>query len=139
MHPLLRSILAVIAGIVVGSAVNFGIILVNGVLFPLPAGVDRNDYAALREEFAKAPPTAMLLPILAHAGGTLVGAWLAARLAGRAALVHGLVIGVFFLVGGIASVIMLAAPLWFAVIDIALYLPAGWLGAKMAAGNRVGA
>jgi hypothetical protein len=106
MHPLLQSILAVIAGIVVGSAVNYGIILVNGVIFPLPAGIDKNDFAALREAFANAPPKVMLLPILAH---------------------------------GIINVIMLAPPLWFNVIDIALYLPAGWLGAKLAARSRAGA
>jgi hypothetical protein len=139
MHPLLRSILAVIAGIVVGGAVNYGIILINMKLFPLPAGIDTNDYAAMRDAFAKAPPTVMLLPIVAHAGGTLVGAWLAAWIARRAALVHGLIIGVWFLVGGIIVNIMLAPPLWFSIIDIALYLPAGWLGAKMAAGSRVSA
>jgi hypothetical protein len=139
MHPLLRSILAVIAGIVVGGAVNYGIVLINGVLFPLPVGINTNDFAALREATAKMPPTAMILPIVAHAGGTLVGAWLAAWIARRAALVHGLIIGVFFLVGGITAVIMLAAPLWFAIIDIALYLPAGWLGAKLASRGRVGA
>jgi hypothetical protein len=31
---------------------------------------------------------------------------------------------------------MLRTPLWFSVIDLVLYIPAGWLGAKMAAAGR---
>ncbi|MEZ4979370.1 MAG: hypothetical protein R2772_08730 [Chitinophagales bacterium] len=36
MNPILRNILAVVAGIVVGSAINMGIIMISGSLIPPP-------------------------------------------------------------------------------------------------------
>jgi hypothetical protein len=138
MPPLLRSVLAVLAGIVVGSVVNYAIVMLNIRIYPLPAGVDPRDYAALREVMAEAPLAMLLLVILAHSGGTLVGASVAAKLAGRAPLVHGLIIGVWFLIGGIANAWMLRPPLWFLIVDLALYLPAGWLGWKLV-GSRAAA
>ena len=133
MPPVLRSVLAVLAGLVVGSAVNMGLLWVNSLIFPLPAGVDGTDPAALSAALAKAPPTAWVLILLAHGGNALVGAWLAAKLAGRAPLVHGLTVGALVLCGGIANLRSIPAPLWVAVVDLALYLPAAWLGAKLAA------
>jgi hypothetical protein len=44
-----------------------------------------------------------------------------------------LVVGGFFLIGGIASVFLLPAPLWFSVVDLLLaYLPTAWLGQRFA-------
>jgi putative membrane protein (TIGR04086 family) len=137
MPKIVRSILALLVGAFVGGAANMAIINVNSMLFPLPVGTDSNDIAALRAAVTQAPPTALLLPIVAHAGGTLVGAWVAAKLAGRAALVHGLIIGFFFLAGGIAAAFILQPPVWFTIIDLILYLPAGWLGGRLAGGSRV--
>ena len=137
MHPLVRSFLAVLAGIVVGSIVNMALIFLN-MLVALPPGIDRNDQAALSAAFADAPPSALILVLLAHSGGTLVGAWLAAKLAGRAPLTHGLIVGVWFLIGGIVSIFMIRSPAWFIPVDLVLYLPAAWLGAKLTGpGKRV--
>ncbi len=138
MHPILRSILAVIVGFVVGGIVNFAIISINSMLFPLPAGTNTQDFAALREAWAAAPLAALLLTIIAHAGGALVGAWVAAKLAGRTPLIHGLIIGVLFLLGGISMVAMLSPTLWFTIADLSLYLPAAWLGASMTGTHGMG-
>lgn len=40
MNPILRNVLAVLAGFVVGSLVNMGIVMGGGVLVPPPPGVD---------------------------------------------------------------------------------------------------
>ena len=40
MNPILRNILAVIAGILIGGAVNMGIILISGKIIAPPAGAD---------------------------------------------------------------------------------------------------
>jgi hypothetical protein len=137
MPPILRSILAVIVGFVVGCAVNMAFVMLNFFLF-LPSGIDMWDSAAVSAAFAKAPPTAFLLVLLAHAGGTFVGAWVAAKIARRAPTVHGLIIGAFFLAGGIMNLFQIDHPLWFAIADLILYLPAGWLGGKLAGRGKVG-
>jgi hypothetical protein len=44
------------------------------------------------------------------------------------------VVGGLFLLGGIANVAMLPAPIWFSAVDLVLaYLPAAWLGQTLAA------
>jgi hypothetical protein len=73
---------------------------------------------------------------LAHALGTLVGAYIAALIAANNKLKFALGIGVFFLLGGITSVIMLPSPTWFSVLDLVVaYIPTAWLGGKFAIGK----
>ena len=136
MHPILRNILAVIAGIVVGSVVNMGIIMLSSSIIPLPEGVNPADPESLKAGIHLFEPKHFIFPFLAHALGTLVGAWLAALIAANRKMVFALVIGVVFLTGGIINVVSLPAPLWFDVLDlVAAYIPMGWLGWKLAGGK----
>jgi len=133
MNPLLRNILAVIAGLFVGSAVNMGIITISGSIIPPPEGVDVSDMEGLKSAMHLFEPKHFIFPFLAHALGTLVGALLAALIAANHKMKFALGIGVFFLFGGIAAVFMLPSPTWFAVLDLAgAYIPMGWLGWKVA-------
>lgn len=44
-----------------------------------------------------------------------------------------MIIGVFFLVGGIISVLQIPAPAWFKAVDLLFaYLPMAWLAVKVA-------
>ena len=73
------------------------------------------------------------MPFLAHALGTLVGAFIAAKIAVSHKMRFALGLGVFFLLGGIAAVFMLPAPMWYNVTDLVLaYIPMAYLGGKMA-------
>ena len=132
MNPILRNILAVIAGIVAGSVVNMGIITVSGSIIPLPDGVDPSSMESLKENMHLFGPQHFIMPFLAHALGTLAGAFLAAKLAATRKMAFALVIGAFFLLGGIMNLFMLPSPVWFAIIDVALaYIPMGWLGGRL--------
>ena len=78
-------------------------------------------------------PKHYLVPFLAHALGTLAGAFTAATIAASRRMGIALGLGVVFLAGGISASVMLPAPLWFEALDlIAAYLPMAWLGAKLA-------
>jgi hypothetical protein len=133
MHPLLRNVLAVLSGLVVGSVVNMGLIYIGNTLVPAPSGVDVNDPASINLHMADYGPLHFMVPFLAHALGTLAGAWVAARAGASRHLALALIIGVFFLVGGIMAVVMIpAAPLWFKLLDLLVaYLPMAWLGGRM--------
>lgn len=129
MNPMLRNILAIIAGILVGSAINMGIIMISGSLIPPPEGVNPADMESLKESMHLFQPKHFLMPFLAHALGTLVGAMVAALLAVSNKVRMALVIGIFFLAGGIANVMMLPSPLWFTILDLAIaYIPMAYLG-----------
>jgi ABC-type Mn2+/Zn2+ transport system permease subunit len=76
MNPILRNILAVLAGFVVGSMVNMGIIMISGYIITPPAGADVTTTGRLEEfhAFVRNRST-FVFPVLAHALGTFVGAY----------------------------------------------------------------
>ena len=136
MSPTTKNVLAVIGGAVVGSIVNMGIISVSGSIIPPPEGVDVTTMEGLKKALPLFQPKHFIMPFLAHALGTLVGAWLAARIAATNKMRFAMVIGVLFLVGGIANVFMLPAPAWYNALDLlCAYLPMSYIGGKL--GSRV--
>lgn len=137
MNTVVRNVLAVLAGIVVGSLVNMALVNLGPSIIPLPEGADVSTAEGLRESMRLFTPANFIFPFLAHALGTLAGAYLAARLAASHAVKLALGIGVFFLIGGIVAAIMLGGPLWFIVADLLLaYIPMGYLGAVLAGATR---
>jgi hypothetical protein len=124
MKPIVKNILAVIVGLVAGSAVNMGIIMISGSIIPPPEGAENTTMEGLKASMHLFQPKHFLFPFLAHALGTFVGALLAAIIAANRKMLFALLIGVFFLVGGIVNVLMLPSPLWFTVVDLVLaYIP----------------
>lgn len=133
MNKTVRNILAVIAGAVVGSLVNMGIIMVSGSIIPPPEGVDNTTVEGLKAGIHLFQPKHFLFPFLAHALGTFVGALVTAFIATNWKLLFAMIIGVFFLAGGIGNVLMLPSPLWFTLVDlIGAYLPMAFLAAWIA-------
>lgn len=129
----MKSIIAILTGIICGSIVNMGFVMLGGTLFPPPAGIDTSSMEGLLEAMPLMEPKHFLMPFIAHAAGTFVGAWLAARIAPTKKLAHAMVIGGLFLIGGIYMVYVLPSPLWFTLADIGLaYIPMAYLGYKIA-------
>ncbi|MEZ5196758.1 MAG: hypothetical protein R2764_10240 [Bacteroidales bacterium] len=134
MNNIIRNILAIVAGIVLGSAANMGIIMISGSIIPPPEGTDVTTTEGLKEAIHLFEPKHFILPFLAHAIGTLVGAFLAALIAANHKMKFALGIGVFFLIGGIANIIMLPSPLWFTIVDlVGAYIPMAYFAGKLVA------
>ncbi len=132
MNPVIRNILAVIAGLVIGSLVNFGLITIGPNVIPPPPGVDVMDMESLKASMHLFEPRHFIFPFLAHALGTLVGAIVASFLAASHKMKFAIGVGAFFLLGGIMSSFMIPAPTWFIALDlIGAYIPMGWLGGKL--------
>ena len=133
MHPILRNTLAVAAGILVGGSVNMGIVMISGSIIPPPDGVDPTNMESIADSFHLYQPKHFLMPFLAHAIGTLVGAYLTAKIAVTHQLRFAMLVGLFYLIGGYQMSTLLPAPLWFDILDLSMaYLPMGWLGWKLA-------
>ena len=132
MNAILRNILAVITGIIIGSIVNMSIINISGSIIPPPEGADITTMEGLKATMHLFKPIHFLFPFLAHALGTLVGAILAAMIAANHKMKFALVIGLFFLIGGITNILLLPSPTWFAMVDIGgAYIPMAWMGATL--------
>lgn len=133
MNPIVKNILAVIAGLILGSIVNMGIIMLSSSIIPPPEGVDPSDMESLKSSMHLFEPKHFVVPFLAHALGTLAGAFITALIAVNHKMKLALVIGLFFLLGGISSVFMLPSPTWFIVLDlVGAYIPMAWIGGLMA-------
>lgn len=132
MNPILRNIIAVILGLVGGSVVNMGLVQLGHSTMPIE-GVDSGDMEALARAMPSLEAQYFVFPFLAHAVGTLLGAFLAGLIGVKHKMKLAMGIGVLFLLGGIAASFMLPAPVWFIAADLILaYLPMAWLGGKMA-------
>jgi hypothetical protein len=130
----MKNILAVIAAVIGGSLVNIALVNLNGVLIALPEGADISSMEGLAASMSLFQPIHFLMPWLGHALGTLVGAFIAAKLAVTHKKMFAGVIGGFFLAGGIANAYMLPAPMWFIIADLLLaYIPMAMLGARIGA------
>lgn len=136
MPNLLRNILAVFAGFVIGGMVNMTIITLSPSLIPPPAGVDVTSAEGLSKGMHLFEPRHFAMPFLAHALGTLAGALATYLIAATYKARLAYAIGVLFLCGGIAASFMIPAPLWFIALDLlAAYLPMAWLGIQI--GSRM--
>ena len=132
MSPTIKNILAIIAGLIMGSIVNMGIIMISSSVIPPPSGADISTMEGLKEAMHLFEPKHFLFPFLAHALGTLVGAIIASKIAATKKKTMAMVVGCFFLLGGIINVFLLPAPIWFNTVDVLFaYIPMALLAYKL--------
>lgn len=127
---MVRKILAVVAGVVVGAAVVWLVQLVGHRVVPMPAGMDPMDMENVRAHMTEIPAAAFVFVLVGYVLGALAGGYTAARL-GRArglALVAGTILMLF----GILNVVLIPHPLWVTVATFLVFLPSAWLGGKLA-------
>ena len=137
MNTTVKNILAVLLGLVLGSAVNMGIIMISGSIIPPPEGADTTTMEGLKEAMHLFQPKHFILPFLAHALGTLAGAFLTALIAANHKMKFALSIGGLFLIGGIINTVSLPSPVWFTVLDlVGAYIPMAWIGYKLSEGFK---
>ena len=129
---MIRCIVGVISGILAGGVFNMAVIMLSWVIHRPPEGADMTDPETMKAYIDSLPPLGFLLVLVAHGGGALVGGLVAALIAGRSALLLGAIVGGFFLVGGVINLLSIPRPVWFAIVDVMLYVPCGILGAMLA-------
>lgn len=134
MNSLVKNILAIIAGFIIGSGVNMGLVMLGPQIIPAPAGADITTAEGLKATMHLFTPKNFIFPFLAHALGTFAGAFTAAKTAASQGMKFALGIGIFFMAGGIANVLMLPSPAWFNALDLIFaYLPMAYIAGKLAA------
>ena len=125
---LVRNVLAVLAGIVIGGTINMAVITLGVSLIPPPPGVDVTNPQSLAKAMHLFEPRHFVMPFMAHAMGTLAGALIANLVAATHRAKMAYLIGIVFLFGGVAATFMIPAPGWYVAIDLlAAYLPMAWL------------
>jgi hypothetical protein len=137
MHPILRNILAVIGGYISGTIVNLGILEIGPHIISNPVGFDNSTMETLAATIHLLEPVNYISVFLSHGLGTLFGTFITARIASSHKMTFALVIGIFFLMGGIAANYMFSSPTWYTIVDlVGAYIPMAWIGWKLADGKK---
>jgi hypothetical protein len=132
MISALRSISAILMGFITGFVVIVGCEYANIRLFPLPAGIDPEDSAAMNAAMGAVPAKALILVLVGWAIGTIGASFMAARFAGQFKSLHGLLMGLIFLGGAIMTMRQIHHPLWFWIVGIIIFFPAAIIGTSLA-------
>ena len=125
MKQLLKNIGILIFGIIIGMIVNMGFIIIGGIIFPLAESFEPMNGINWDLKY-------FIFPFLAHSMGTLSGAFISSKLSRNYHIIIPLIVGLYFLSGGIYMVTILPAPTWFISLDLILcYIPMAVLGWKI--------
>ncbi len=132
---IVKGFLAIIGGIIAGSLINAGIIFLCNALFGAPEGMDLFDAESVKAHADQLTAANFVGTLLAHQLGTLVGAFVAAKIAPARKMIFATAIGLWFLFGGIYACTLIPAPTWFIITDFVLYLPVAFMAGKLAGGK----
>jgi hypothetical protein len=129
---MIRNILAVVSGVLVGSFVNMFIIKVGPNIIALPEGVDFSDGEKLKSGIKLLETKHYIIPFMAHALGSFSGSIVAGLMAKRNQFRVAISVSFAYLLGGIAMVFSLDTPLWYDIVDLLFaYLPLGYLAGRI--------
>lgn len=131
MKEILRNTLAAMAGAAVGMVLISLVQLLSAKLYPLPAGLDPADRAAMGEFIRTLPLAAKLLVLASYLVGVTGGAWLAGRLSFTAHHRQALMVTALFGVASVLNLMSFPHPAWFWVANLAAVAAAGWLALKL--------
>jgi hypothetical protein len=141
----LRSIAAIVVGVIVSIIVIFGVEAVNGVINAPPGDKPlmermqdlQDNPKAMKAWIESLPTTAMFVLILGWQVGSFLGGGASALIAGRARLLHAAPIGAFVLAGTIANLFEMKRicdythPDWVIITALLLPLPSSLVGGKL--------
>jgi hypothetical protein len=126
----MRDILAVLVGWIVGMAVNMGFVFLNVALHPMPDGVTFNDKEGFAAYIETLPLMAFLIILVAHLGQAFFGGLAAAKISKKRPTTVAMIIGVLSLIGGYINMQSIPLPTWM-WIEMPLYLVFAWLAAYL--------
>ena len=131
MHPMIRSALVLLGGVVAAVIVVGLMDALAGSLYALPPGTDPSDPESFRQAVATLPDQAFLILLTGWvlAGG--IGSYIAARFATHARATHGLIVAFFVLVATVGNLATIPHPVWMWPASIILIPAAGWLATKL--------
>ncbi|MDA9563587.1 hypothetical protein N9R81_02805 [Flavobacteriales bacterium] len=115
---MLRVFLSVLAGLVVG-VISITLLQMVGHLIYTPPSI--TDSASYKVYFDTAPAGALLMVVLAHAMGTLVGG-VAALKVSKGTQLAGVIVGIFFVLATVTDLVNMlikniTPPIWFTILD----------------------
>jgi hypothetical protein len=132
----MRTVIAVVIGLVFAAGVVVGVDYAARLVHPLPEGADPMDPAVVKKQWESAPFGFYVMQLMGWAAGSFFGGFVSAAIARytptRAAFITGLVLTA----GGGVLTWMLPHPDWFPIAAACVFVPPAMLGAFMGRHRR---
>ena len=127
----IRNIIALMVAIMAAAMITFLIITFGHAIIPPPDLIDTNDFESIKSNFHLFQTKHFIFPLLAHAMGTLVAAFLVALLAANHQFRLALGIGVLFMLASLWLAFRIGHFNWIGVVEIMQYIPFSILGYRL--------
>ena len=127
---MLKLIVAVVAGVLVGTVVVAGVEVIGHQLFPMPEMFNPHDPVHAKNMMQHVPPGSMWTVVIGWVLGGLAAGWVAGAIEHShtaAAIAGGVLLG-----AGIATMLEIPHPLWMWFCGVLLPIPSALLGASLA-------
>ena len=132
---ILRSVLAVIAGLVAAMFFIVGTEAVWAVVYPPAPGVDLHDMEACKAHIAQLPADAYVIAAAGWGLAVLAGTWVATRLGAGRHPTHGYVVVSILTTAAVANMLMLPYPALFWGLNLVSFPVCTYLGTKWGRGR----
>jgi hypothetical protein len=126
---ILRSIGAVIAGLIVAFLLVFASEGISHKVFPPPPGMNDRDMVQIKAFVATLPLSALLIVLTGWLIATFAAAWVATKIARGP--IAGFIAGALLLAVGIANAFIIPQPLWFSIASFVIYISATVAGVRI--------
>ena len=129
---LLRSLGAVIAGLVAAFVLIVAAEVFSSIYHTFPAGIDTSDMEACRAHVARYPTWVLAVCTAIWTPAPFTGAYLATRLAPSRHPAPGYIVGAILLALAIFNMSMLPYPIWFPIVNLITFPLGTFLGTRLA-------
>ncbi len=128
-NPMLKTVLAVVAGVIAGGAIVFVTEAIGHSLFPPPADLDLSNPADVDRLMASLPAGAFAMVLLGWFLGSFAGAYVAHAIAKKRAAAWA--VAAIFILFTTMNFFMIPHPLWMIVAGILIPPISAWLVLRM--------
>ncbi len=125
---MLRSVIAVIAGIIAAVVMIYAVEAVGNLIHPMPPGMDPNNHEQMEAFLQNMPVSAFLVVLFAWAMGSFTGGFVTAIINKSRTVTPAFLVSIFLLSGGIVELFSMWHPVWMMIAGICLFIPATLLG-----------
>ena len=132
---IVRSVLAVIAGLVAAMFLIVGTEAVWAVVYPPAPGVDLHDREACKAHIAQLPADAFVIAAAGWGLAVLAGSWVATRLGAGRHPAHGYVVGLILSAAALMNMLMLPYPALFWGLNLVSFPVCTYLGTQWGRGR----
>ena len=133
---MVRTVVAVLLGLVVALATMLLLEFIGMSLFPLPPGIDLENEQDLARLVESASAGKLLWVLAGWALAAFAGGWVAATISRRHPRGAALAVAALIVAGVALNAAMLPHPAWMTLAGVLLPLPVAWLAARLAARPR---